>query len=318
MRLFRHFDEAPDPIKGGAVALGNFDGVHCGHRVVIEAARNEGNRRHAPWGVMSFEPHPRAVLSAPKAPFRLTPMRTKARLIEEMGADFALMQHFDRAFAGISAEEFVNRILVGGLKVSAVVAGHDFVFGKGRQGDVELLTRMAETNGFDVVFVDPVMTAAGTAYSSSIVREALVAGRLDEVVRQLGRPWEIEGHVRRGEARGRELGYPTANVALGELIRPATGVYAVRVEINGSGPWRPGVAYIGSRPTFGGDETFLEAHLFDFSGDLYGKGLRVAMIDYLRPDQRFADAAALAAQMDRDAQSARRRLAVTQDQEASS
>ena len=318
MRLFRHFDESPEAIKGGAVALGNFDGLHRGHRVVIEAARAEGQARGVPWGVMSFEPHPRAVLTTPKAPFRLTPMRTKARLIEEMGADFVLMQHFDRDFASISAADFVDRVLVGGLGVSVVVAGHDFVFGKGRQGDAEMLARAAETRGFDATFVDPVLSGDGTAYSSSIVREALVTGRLDQVTRQLGRPWEIEGHVQRGEARGRNLGYPTANIALGELIHPATGVYAVRVEINGAGPWLPGVAYIGPRPTFGGVETLLEAHLFDFSGDLYGKGLRVALVEYMRPDQRFDDATALAGQMDRDAQAARRLLIMTQDQEASS
>jgi riboflavin kinase/FMN adenylyltransferase len=143
-----------------------------------------------------------------------------------------------------------------------------------------------------------------------VVREALAAGRLSEATRQLGRPWEIDGHVQRGEARGRDLGYRTANIALGELLRPAAGVYAVRAEIDGAGPWLPGVAYCGPRPTFDGADTVLEVHLFDFTGDLYGKHLRVAMVEFLRPDQRFADAAALARQMDQDAQAARRLLAV--------
>ena len=318
MRLFRHFDEAPDAIKRCAVALGNFDGIHRGHRVVMERARDEAKRRSTPWGVMSFEPHPRAVLSASPTPFRLTPMRVKARLIEAMGADFVLMQHFDRAFASISASDFVSRVLLESLGVSVVVTGQDFVFGKNRQGDAELLARLAQVQGFDAVFVDPVVAQDGTAYSSSVVREALVAGKLDEVFRQLGRHWEIDGHVQRGDARGRELGYPTANVALGELIRPAAGVYAVRAEIDGRGPWRPGVAYIGPRPTFGGHVTVLEAHLFDFSGDLYGKNMRVALIEFVRPDRRFDSAAALAEQMERDAQAARRMLGATSNQEANS
>jgi len=137
MRLFRHFEETPAAVKHAAVALGNFDGVHRGHRVVMERARDEARRRGGPWGVMSFEPHPRAVLSGSPKPFRLTPMRVKTRLIEEMGADFALMQHFDRAFASISATDFVERVLLGGLNISAVVTGQDFVFGKDRQGDAE-------------------------------------------------------------------------------------------------------------------------------------------------------------------------------------
>jgi len=310
MRLFRHFDETPDAIRGGVVALGNFDGLHLGHRVVIEAARAAGQRHGVPWGVMTFEPHPRAVLSAAPKPFRLTSMRVKARLIQEMGADFVLMQHFAKPFAAITATEFVDRVLVGALNASGVVAGHDFVFGKSRLGDAELLVRLAEARGFDVNLVDPVLAEHGVAYSSSVIREALGAGRLSEATRQLGRPWEIDGHVQRGEARGRELGYRTANIALGELLRPAAGVYAVRAEIDGAGVWLPGVAYCGSRPTFEGSETVLEVHLFDFDGDLYGKHLRVAMIEFVRPDQRFADAAALAHQMDQDAQTARRLLAV--------
>jgi riboflavin kinase/FMN adenylyltransferase len=316
MRLFRHFEETPNATKRCAVALGNFDGIHLGHRVVIERARDEGRRRGMVWGVMSFEPHPRAVLSKTPTPFRLTSMRVKAHLIEAMGADFVLMQHFDRAFASISASDFVTRVLLEGLGAAVIVVGQDFVFGRNRGGDAELLARMAGVMGFDVVFVDPVVAQDGTAYSSSVVREALLAGRLDEVYRQLGRHWEIDGHVQRGDARGRQLGYPTANIALGELIRPAVGVYAIRAEIDGSGTWRPGVAYIGPRPTFGGHEIVLEAHLFDFSNDLYGKSLRVALVDFLRPDQRFDSAEALRQQMDRDATTARQRLATLSDQEA--
>ena len=318
MRLFRHFDETPAALRGGAVAIGNFDGLHKGHRAVIEAARAAGGSRNAPWGVMTFEPHPRAVFAPNSPPFRLTEMRVKARLIEAMGADFLLVQHFDLAFAANSATDFVTKVLLGGMGAAEVVVGQDFVFGKNRLGDAALLAQMARTHGFAATFVEPVLSEDGVTYSSSQVREALVAGRLDEVTRQLGRPWEIDGHVRRGEARGHALGYPTANLEFGELIRPAAGVYAVRAAIGDSDAWLPGVAYCGPRPTFDGHETLLETHLFDFSGDLYGKPMRVALIEFLRPDRRFADAAALARQMDEDARAARTRLAASMPDEASS
>ncbi len=217
------------------VALGNFDGLHRGHRAVLETARAAAARRAVPWGVMSFEPHPRAVLRPPQKPFRLTSLRVKARLIEEMGADFLLLQHFDRGFASIAATDFVDRILVGALKVTEVVVGQDYVFGQGRMGDAELLSRMAASRGFAVTFIDPVLAKDATAFSSTVVRDALVAGRLADVRTQLGRNWEIDGHVRRGDQRGRELGYPTANMIMGDLIHPAAGVYAVRVGIEGQG-----------------------------------------------------------------------------------
>ena len=314
MRLFRHFAETPDSARGGAIALGNFDGLHRGHRAVLDAACRAGLRRKIPWGVMSFEPHPRAVLRPPQHPFRLTSMRVKARLIEEMGADFLLLQHFDRAFASISAADFVDRVLVGALKVAEVVAGQDYVFGQGRMGDAEMLARMGAARGFAVTTVEPVLAADGSAYSSTVVREALAAGRLGEVRDQLGRHWEIDGHVRRGDRRGRDLGFPTANVLLGDLIRPAAGVYAVRVGIEGERgtEWHSGVAYCGPRPTFDKTEVMLEAHLFDFAGDLYGRPLRVALVEFIRPDQRFASVAALVAQMHDDARAARRALSVSE------
>ncbi|HEY1722303.1 MAG TPA: bifunctional riboflavin kinase/FAD synthetase [Magnetospirillaceae bacterium] len=318
MRLFRHFDETPGAVRGGAVALGNFDGLHRGHRAVLDAARMAGAKQKVPWGVMSFEPHPRAVLRPPAKPFRLTSMRVKARLIEEMGADFLLLQHFDRAFASISATNFIDRVLVGALNVSEVVVGQDYVFGQGRMGDAELLTRSAAAHGFAVTVIDPVLTKDATAYSSTVVREALAAGRLADVRAQLGRNWEIDGHVRKGDQRGRELGYPTANIAMGDLIHPAAGVYAVRIGIEGQGAteWYSGVAYCGPRPTFDKTEVVLEAHLFDFAGDLYGKPLRVAMVEFIRPDKRFDDIKALIAQMDDDAKAARAALAVSVSEEA--
>jgi riboflavin kinase/FMN adenylyltransferase len=318
MRLFRHYDETPESAHGGVVALGNFDGLHRGHRAVLDAARRAGAQRRTPWGVMSFEPHPRAVLRPPAKPFRLTSLRVKARLIEEMGADFLLLQHFDRAFAAISATDFVDRILVGALKVAEVVTGQDYVFGQGRMGDAELLARMAESRGFIATFIDPVLAKDATAYSSTVVRDALVAGRMAEVRAQLGRYWEIDGHVRRGDQRGRDLGYPTANMVMGDLIHPAAGVYAVRVgvEAHGSVEWHHGVAYCGPRPTFDKTEVVLESHLFDFQGDLYGKQLRVALVAFIRPDRRFDDIKALIAQMDEDAQTARKILAVSVSEEA--
>ncbi len=318
MRLFRHFAETPEAARGGAIALGNFDGVHRGHRAVLDAARAAGARRRVPWGVMSFEPHPRAVLRPPQQPFRLTSMRVKARLIEEMGADFLLLQHFDKAFAAIPATDFIDRVLVGALRVAEVIAGQDYVFGQGRMGDAEMLTRMGAARGFAVTVVEPVVARDGSAFSSTVVREALAAGRLGDVRDQLGRHWEIDGHVRKGDQRGRELGFPTANIGLGDLIQPAAGVYAVRVGIEEDHGlvWRPGVAYCGPRPTFDKTEVQLEAHLFDYAGDLYGRQLRVALVEFIRADRRFDTVEALVAQMRDDARAARQALALSVSEEA--
>lgn len=310
MRIFRHFTELPAEFQGGVVVLGNFDGVHLGHQAVIETARLIARAQNVPLGVMTFEPHPRQVFDPNQPPFRLTPMRIKARHIESLGADFLILQHFDKAFSSHSAEDFVGEILVRHLAVRHVVVGYDYVFGARRGGNCERLEEMSRLHGFGSTCVPAVKSPDGELFSSTRVREYLQAGRVAEAATMMGRPWEIEGRVEHGDARGRTIGFPTANLRLGEYIRPAAGVYAIRAGIDQGAEtlWHDGVANYGRRPTFDKTDEILEAHLFDFDGDLYGKHLRVALIDFLRGEQKFDGLEALKAQIAQDAAQARRIL----------
>ena len=304
MRIFRHFAELPAAVRGGVVALGNFDGVHRGHRAVIGAALDLAEKLDAPAGVMTFEPHPRSVFTPDQPPFRLTPFRIKARLIEALSVDFLLMQHFDKPFAAHTAEEFIEQVLIGGLGVRAVVVGYDFCFGKGRAGNIEMLRARPE---FETVTVDAQSGLDGQAYSSNLIRQALLDGKPERAATLLGRPWEIEGRVEAGDQRGRLIGFPTANLDLGDYMRPASGVYAVRAGIDRGGDtvWHDGVANLGHRPTFPTQDVTLEVHLFDFDGDLYGRHLRVALAGYIRPERKFDGLPALKAQIAQDCDTAR-------------
>jgi riboflavin kinase/FMN adenylyltransferase len=319
MRIFRHYTELPADVRGGVVALGNFDGVHLGHQAVIGQAQALAKQLGVPCGVMTFEPHPRSLFKPDRPNFRLTPFRIKARMIEELGLDFLIMQHFDLAFASHTAEQFVDQVLVAGLGVRHVVVGYDYEFGKGRSGDGKLLRQMAEQRGFGVTLVEPVGSEGGPVYSSTAIRHALTEGKPDEAARILGRWWEIEGRVEHGDARGRTIGFPTANIDLADYLYPADGVYAVFVRSDASpdkpGPhlWRPGVANFGSRPTFGKEGRLLEVHLFDYSGDLYGRHLRVALVERLREERKFDGLDSLKRQIIEDSQNARRLLAARRE-----
>jgi len=304
MRIFRHFAELPAIVRGGVVALGNFDGVHRGHQAVIGKALELAKKAGAPAGVMTFEPHPRSVFVPDQPPFRLTPFRIKARLIEALSVDFLLMQHFDKAFASHTAEEFIQQVLIEGLGVRAVVVGDDFCFGKGRSGNVALLRSRPE---FETVTVDAQSGSDGQTFSSNQIRQALLDGKPELAAQVLGRPWEIEGRVETGDQRGRLIGFPTANLDLADYMRPAIGVYAVRAGIDqGSDTvWHDGVANLGRRPTFAKQDVILEAHLFDFDGDLYGRHLRVALAGYIRPERKFDGLPALKEQIAQDCDTAR-------------
>ncbi len=311
MRIFRTLHELPAEARGGVVALGNFDGVHLGHQAVIGEARRIARSGGRPLGVMTFEPHPRMVFKPDQEPFRLTPFRIKARHVEALGADFLYQQHFEPGFAALSAEAFVADILVAGLGVAHVVVGYDYVFGQGRRGNCVLLGELAAEHGFGATCVPPALDDDGKVFSSTRVRELLVAGKPAEAARLLGRHWEIEGRVEHGDARGRAIGFPTVNIPLGEYQRPATGVYAVRAGVDRGGDtvWHDGVANFGRRPTFGGGDVLLEAHLFDFDGDLYGQHVRVALVEFLRPERKFDGIDALKHQIVQDCAEARRVLA---------
>ncbi|TAJ26191.1 MAG: bifunctional riboflavin kinase/FAD synthetase [Reyranella sp.] len=303
--VFDDWRAVPTEWKGGAVALGNFDGVHRGHQALLATAKEHAGKLGAPVLALTFEPHPRGFFVPDTGPFRLTLPPAKTRLLAEHGVQAVLAQHFDAAFAALPAEAFVADVLLKGLGARHVVCGYDFTFGTRRSGNVEMLRAEGKARGFGVTVLDPVMRE-GEIYSSTRIREALRAGWITEAAGLLGHSWEIEGTVELGDQRGRTIGFPTANVDLGEHLRPRFGVYAVRALVDGS--WRDGVANLGKRPTFGKLKENFEVHLFDFAGDLYGKVLRVAMVDFIRPEMKFAGLDQLKAQIAADGEAARRVL----------
>jgi riboflavin kinase/FMN adenylyltransferase len=295
--------------------MGNFDGLHRGHALLIGRARELAQTADRPTAVLTFEPHPRSVFLPTTEPFRLTPFRVKERELARLGVDLLFVQHFDLGFAAKSAEDFLGEIIVDAIGASHVVVGWDCTFGKSRRGTPDFLRAAGPERGFGVTVIEPVRGADETVYSSTQIRALLKAGRPREAASLLGRFWEIDGRVSAGDRRGRTIGFPTANLGLEDYLRPAFGVYAVRV--SGDGPDDPldgrtidGVANLGLRPTVGGLEPLLEAHLFDTDTDLYGRHLRVALIDFIRPEQKFAGLDALKAQIAADAARAREILAV--------
>ncbi|MBX9814239.1 MAG: bifunctional riboflavin kinase/FMN adenylyltransferase [Proteobacteria bacterium SG_bin5] len=297
---------APEGLRGGIVALGNFDGFHLGHQAVVGRAIARARAEGRPALVATFDPHPVRHFKPDAPPFRLTTLDQRARLFAEAGAQAMVVFRFDQALAALSAEEFVARRLVELLGAAGVVTGEDFTFGRARGGNVAVLAELGARHGFSVDTVAPV-SAEGEPVSSSRIRALLQAGDPRGAARLLTRPFAIEGVVRHGDKLGRTIGYPTANIALGPYLRPAYGIYAVRARL-ADGRVLPGAANLGIRPSFDPPKELLETFLFDFSGDLYGETIEVALIEYLRPEAKFDDLAALTAQMDADCAEARRRL----------
>lgn len=291
-----------DPrLVGASAAIGNFDGVHLGHQHVIDMARGRG-----PLGVVSFEPHPRQHFAPEAPPFRLMNAQARAHRLEKLGVDILFELPFDSTLAELSAEAFVTDMLARQLGLSHVVAGADFRFGKDRSGDAEMLRDKGGELGMDVTVAD-LLTGDAGAISSTAIRRALTEARPRDAAAMLGHWHRIEGPVLHGEKRGRELGYPTANMALEGLHLPALGVYAVLVDILSgahAGSYT-GVASLGIRPMFGENTPNLETFLFDFTGDLYGAHVSVALVDFLRPEEKFDGLDALVVQMDADSARAR-------------
>ncbi len=312
MQILRHYEGVPEGLAGGVAVLGNFDGVHRGHQAVFARAAAIARAAAAPLVAVTFEPHPRSFFRPDDPPFRLTPFRNKAHRLEALGIDLLLVLHFDAALHRMPAADFVDAVLVEGLAASHVVVGYDFVFGHNRGGDTVFLKDAGARKGFGVTVVEPVTSDGDEIFSSTRIRDYLKAGNPAAAAALLGRPFEFEGRVMHGNAMGRELGYPTANLGFGEYLRPAYGIYAVRVGIDRPDAltWHDGVASFGVRPTIGEDlEPVLEAYIFDFSGDLYGVHLRVRLIDYLRPELKFAGLEALRDQIADDCARARAILA---------
>jgi riboflavin kinase/FMN adenylyltransferase len=310
MRFFRHYSNLPDDARGGVVVLGNFDGFHRGHQAVIAQAAEVADLFGIPLNVFTTEPHPRSYFRPDGPSFRLSSLRTKAHCLDVFGVDNFFVLPFDKELANTTAQDFVLNILVNGLDIAHAVAGYDYRFGKGRGGGGDVLRWMGMMEGFGVTIVEPVTYAGeGQAYSSSRIRNALREGRVRDATELLGHWWTIEGHVQAGDRRGRTIGFPTANLSMGEYMEPAFGVYAVRVEIEeGNRPVYNGVANIGRRPTFDKDDVTLEVFLFDFDKDLYGKILVVEIVDFIRPEQKFDGLDALKAQIAADCDTARRLL----------
>lgn len=318
MKIIRQYTDVTPEERGAVVALGNFDGVHLGHRAVIRQAKNQADKLGVPLGVIVFEPHPREFFRRADKPFRLTSLSQKARLLEKEGVDILYVLTFDKELASKPAQDFIADILISSLGVVHVVTGYDFRFGKDRGGDVSVIGYMGQEEGYGVTVVDPVALQVSAVpdnddeiFSSTRVRNCLRSGRPADAARLLGHFWTIEGVVQKGDQRGRTIGFPTANVSMNWLVEPALGVYAVRIEVL-EGPdagLYDGVANIGRRPTFDKEDILLEAHLFGFSSDLYGLPIAVSVIDFIRPEQKFDGLEALKNQILVDARTARDILA---------
>ena len=309
MRIHRDLVGLQAAARGASVAIGNFDGVHRGHREVVRVAAEHARRLGRPLGVVTFEPHPRELLSPAAAPARLTPLRRKAELLRELGVDRLHVLRFDERLMRMSAESFVEDLLLGSLAAAAVTTGRDFRFGHKRQGDGALLARLAQARGVPVSAVEPVCLDGETC-SSTAIRAALADGQVEHAAALLGYPYQIEGVVRPGDRRGRTIGFPTANLhprTRHPPMLPAIGVYAVRAGLcrDGRLHWLPAVANLGRRPTFDGRSVQLEVHLLEGGGDLYGQRLRVALVERLRGEQKVAGIDELKAQIARDCARAR-------------
>jgi riboflavin kinase/FMN adenylyltransferase len=300
-------DDAPaGALSGAVVAIGNFDGVHRGHRAVIGAALKRAKELSRPAAALTFEPHPRAFFNPSEPLFRLTDEAAKLRLLATTGLDGAFVLRFDAALAKFSAQEFVTRILIGKFAIGGAVIGFNFHFGAKRMGSPEFLAAEGRTQGFTVDVV-PRFEDNGRPVSSGPIREALAEGRLDEAAELLGFPWFVSGAVIHGDKRGRELGFPTANLRLDSACGLRHGIYAVRV--GHAGRRYDGVASFGRRPMFDNGSVLLEIFLFDFSGDLYGAELDVAFIAWLRDEMKFASVEDLVRRMQEDSRQARDALA---------
>jgi len=313
MRILHHWTDLDPSDRGACAAIGNFDGVHLGHQHVLDLTRSRADELDAPSGVVTFEPHPRSYFAALSGqttpPFRLMNAAAKAHRLEKLGLDRLYELPFDAHLSGLSAEAFAAQVLADGLGLRHVVVGADFCFGKGRRGTAEDLHAFGTRMGFGTTIVPLVQLAEGDV-SSTRIREALAEGDAKGAARMLGHLHRIDGVVEHGEKRGRELGFPTANMSLEGLHLPRFGVYAVTVDVlDGphAGSYR-GVSSLGVRPMFGENRPNLETYLLDFEGDLYGAELSVALVDFLRDEERYDGVPALVRQMRLDCDAARAAL----------
>lgn len=304
LKIVHSWKDLPPEVKGAAAALGNFDGVHRGHQQVIAEAAKAASALKVPLGVITFDPHPRRLFRPSEPAFRLMTTEQQARVLGGMGVDILYLLPFDFQMASFSDKEFVEQVLVEGLGVKHVAAGFDISFGKGRTGSADGMKAYGDQKGFGVSIAEPVAGRAGDKFSSTSVRDALRDGHPETAARILGRPFAIEGVVRRGQQLGRQLGFPTANVEIVDYVVPKLGVYATRTRLP-DGREVPGVANLGNNPTTGIVETRLETWLFDFDEDLYGQVIETDLIAFLRPELKFDSLELMVEQIRRDEAQAR-------------
>lgn len=305
MAVYAEYRGLPEAARGASIALGNFDGLHAGHRAVMDAARNAG---HGKFSVATFEPPPRAYFRPGDPPFRILRPERRNALILKAGADTVFELPFNGEMAAMTDEQFVRQVLVDGLGVSHISVGFDFRFGRGRMGHAQRLASLGRALGFGVTIVEEV-SGHGAKASSTAIRQALMAGEPEVAAQLLGSPWIADGIIEAGEQNGRSFGFPTANIALGDLIHPRMGVYAVRLRIEGEEMWRDGVANFGRTPTTGLRDPLLETFIFDFDREIYGQRAEVQLIAYQRPELKFDSLDAMIAQMHKDAAQAKETLA---------
>ena len=308
MRVFRDLVEQKTDQGGTAVTIGNFDGLHRGHKALIDITLNAAKQQQLISTLLSFEPLPRQFFDPASRPFRLQSTTGKLRQLREWGMQQVCLLRFNRALASLSAEDFIQKILLDGLNTRQLFVGEDFRFGEDRRGDVEMLARSGKENGFETHFM-PAVCLQGERVSSTRLREALSAGDMRPAADLLGRVYAITGRVVKGQQLGRKLGYPTANISMQHRPCPVAGVFAIEVELPGSDRPLPGVASIGKRPTVGGSKLLLEAHLFDFNADLYGQRIKVKLIEHLRGEAHFSSLDELTEKMQQDELLARAVLA---------
>ncbi len=297
MEIFENIHDIADHAKGCVIAIGNFDGVHLGHQALIKQAKAIAKKQNKPLGVLTFEPHPRRLFQPDQAPGRITPKSQKAKQLERAGVEFLFSLPFDWPFASQSADEFIQNVLIIGLEASHVIVGFNFCFGQLRKGSADTI----KDAGIPVEVISPINGNDDEVISSSRVRQFLRAGQIDKANEILGWDWEIQGEIFRGDRRGHELGYPTANILLKDTVHPAYGIYACLVQIEGEDKWLSAATNIGIRPMFEVAEGQVEAHILDFPDrDIYDKTLRVKPIKRLRGEAKFNSLDDLIVQMKKD------------------
>ncbi len=310
MHVFDQINPIRTLYANAVVAIGNFDGLHQGHRYLLKHAKETADSLSLPLAVLTFHPHPRAFFNPDGEGFRIMPRAVKAQRLEENGVDYVFFMPFDNEIAALSAHDFVKTILVDGLGSKHVIVGEDFGFGHKREGNIETLSHYGQVFDYRVTALPKLTDDAHAYYGSSRIREALKKGDMAAARSYMNHWWEIEAEVIHGDKRGRTIGYPTANMVLGDLQEPAFGVYACMAGVPDDDEikWYRAVANFGVRPMFEVRTPLFEVHLFDFDGDLYGKRLRVKLVDYIRAEMKFDSLDALVKQMGKDSVEAQNRI----------